>query len=256
MGMLSGKDHVKDRLRIGALAFLLLAAPGAATASTYLAEGFVTDDFADVLEDGVASVIATETPAAGAPETGDLGALVGAGPIVAGTVDATGNSGEAGFAFASGATTSILSVANTGANPIVVSIGLDWFLDISALGGAEALAGLTLAPGTGSAALFSYDPLDVLFEKDLLADLAAPYVGSSGSTSFDVTLAPSESTVIGLLLDASGFADSAQADFGVFADASLTVAGVRDDVAPVPLPAALPMLLAGLGGLALLRRRG
>lgn len=243
------------KLKTGALALLLAAAPLAASASTYLAEAVVADDFIDAVGDGTASVIAIETPAAEAPLTGDLADLVGAGAIIAGTIDATGAVTDGGLAFASGATTSTLAISNSGSSPIVVGIVLEWVLNVSALGGAEAQAGLILSPGTGSGALFSYDPLDVLFEEVLLADLSDPFADSVGTMSFDLTLAPSESTVIGLLLDARGYADAGLTDFGAFADAALAVASVREDIAPIPLPAALPLLLAGLGGLALLRRR-
>ena len=43
---------------------------------------------------------------------------------------------------------------------------------------------------------------------------------------------------------------------GEFYSASITISSVGDDsVAPIPLPAGLPLLLVGMGGMALLRRR-
>ncbi len=102
----------------------------------------------------------------------------------------------------------------------------------------------------------------------LVSDMSGPLLASDSIVSVDIGLGTLTATFDSLSGPAAGlFGDTATAIFSFdpdFADGSgdefrflLSGVGVDivSDIAPIPLPASLPLLLAGLGGIALLRAR-
>ncbi|ARE41167.1 hypothetical protein RGUI_3026 [Rhodovulum sp. P5] len=252
---------MKNALTRGAAVALLAALPVAAAASgidaTYAISGSVFDETTDSLGDAFAFAVAD--PAALSPsvlDSGDLADIVGEPDIFEAWNFAEGDATFGDFAFASAATTSVLSITNNGPAAIVVTYQARWLVDFDVAGNGFASAGFVVSSGTGDADSFAPDAggteADVTYDTDSVP-------GATGSVQFQRTIAGAETLSVALEAGAEGFADYADLFDSTFLSDARAYMSVVDVTAvqpnPVPLPTTLPLMVVGMGGLMLLRRR-
>lgn len=226
---------------IAAAALAVLAtipAAGAATLSaSYEIDAAIWDAGTYSTGAGHALALPDLELAPGVAASGDLADLAGA--VVADYGSVVGDAADDGDLAESRVGSDVfLTIFNTGDVAIEVTFLASWDYIVDSFGaGADALASLWLFAG-------AEDLLDEAFSAD-----------ASGSIEFSRIILPSDFLLIGLLADLEGAADG-QSGYSSYLISAFTELGVVSvaPVAPVPLPATLPLLLAGLGGLALRRR--
>jgi hypothetical protein len=183
----------------------------------------------------------------------DLGMPFAEGNAEAGVTDASGVYGDesgtvatAGFANAFGMPFGFADTAftfagigavfeNAGAEPVELVLSFDYDLVASVIGGG--LAG-DFGFAEVTASVFVDEIEELFFEA--IAELGDGEVRVTGSETITLTLAAG---------------DQFGPSFGPSVQLFIAGAATAVSVAPIPLPAGLPLLAAGLGALALLRRR-
>lgn len=219
----------------------LLAAPAAA-APLALAVGEYDLTVAGALPDGV---VIDETGSGAGPDPAPSASTVGDGfadaqassefdaggpALLSGAVLAEAEAEPLGFAEGAAFASGLLVLENVGETDATVDFSLDY--DLSALG--EATGPDEDAEGQVTLEL-DYTGAGASFVEELTFGLENPGFGSA--------TAP--------------FAFSVELFAGAFAQVEVTLqaTALAEDLAPIPLPAGLPLMAVGLGGLALLRRR-
>lgn len=230
------------------IAAALLVAPVAAEAASfdYLGRFVLSLDAANVVGPaGDATVSPFNNSDSDFGANGNAAATASANSILSGAVATAEISGSGsasgapfGSAFAKGFSLFDLEITNgSSTESVFLPFILDYQISASALGGgafSEAFANIggLVTYGPNSEFTAFDDTLSLSTTTGDMTDLL------SGSFGFTLEIAPGDFAFIAASLDAEGSA----------LDTSV-------NVAPVPLPAGLPLLVGGLGALALLRRR-
>lgn len=192
----------------------------------------VVEVFAD--SDGLASSFAEASADPDDVEVIDtVDSAIDDAPIASGTSSSEASAERTGFGFAIADTFGSVFLDNFGLSPVEVSLELAYDISVSASAGDPANE---FAFAFGSVSVEVYDEFgSPIFFDDVgeFADAGFGLPGSDlmGTLAFSVTV-PAESFVE---IDVLGLSDAA--------------------AAAVPLPLTAPLLLAALGGLALMRRR-